>query len=159
MNWAASAFGVALATAEFCDASANWPEVQVGLQLCNAAYSSGANINNVCGNFWMAVGRPTRCSTPCSTPNSQMNLWSWCTDVPSQNNACEFSKAQSYHPGGLNVLMDDGSVRFGKASINQATWWALGTKANGEVIGSDSYKDPVGRPNAANSMVGVRRAT
>jgi hypothetical protein len=36
-------------------------------------------------------------------------------------------------------LFADGSVRFAKDSINQATWWALGTKANGEVISSDSY--------------------
>ena len=33
----------------------------------------------------------------------------------------------------------DGSVRFIKDTINLPTWWALGTKANGEVISSDSY--------------------
>jgi hypothetical protein len=35
--------------------------------------------------------------------------------------------------------MADGGVRFAQESIKQATWWALGTKANGEVISSDSY--------------------
>jgi hypothetical protein len=35
--------------------------------------------------------------------------------------------------------MADGSVHFIKRSINQYTWWALGTRANGEVISSDSY--------------------
>jgi prepilin-type N-terminal cleavage/methylation domain-containing protein/prepilin-type processing-associated H-X9-DG protein len=47
--------------------------------------------------------------------------------------------AASNHPGGVNVLFADGSVRFVKDSINRMTWWALGTKANGEVISSDSY--------------------
>ena len=35
--------------------------------------------------------------------------------------------------------MGDGSVKFIKDSINQATWWALGTRNGGEVISSDSY--------------------
>ena len=47
--------------------------------------------------------------------------------------------ANSNHPGGVNVLMGDGSVRFIKDSINQQTWLALGTRAGGEVISSDSY--------------------
>jgi prepilin-type processing-associated H-X9-DG protein len=47
--------------------------------------------------------------------------------------------SDSYHPGGVNTCMADGSVKFMKSSINQATWWSLGTKANGEVISSDSY--------------------
>ena len=35
--------------------------------------------------------------------------------------------------------MADGSARFIKTLINPQTWMALGTKANGEVISSDSY--------------------
>jgi len=47
--------------------------------------------------------------------------------------------ARSYHPGGVNALMGDGSVRFVKSSIDGATWRALGTVNGGEVISSDSY--------------------
>jgi prepilin-type N-terminal cleavage/methylation domain-containing protein/prepilin-type processing-associated H-X9-DG protein len=47
--------------------------------------------------------------------------------------------ARSYHPGGVNALLGDGSVRFVKNSINGAAWRALGTIAGGEVISSDSY--------------------
>jgi prepilin-type processing-associated H-X9-DG protein len=47
--------------------------------------------------------------------------------------------ARSKHPGGVNVLMADGSARFLKDAINQLTWWALGTKAGGEVIDASSY--------------------
>ncbi len=43
------------------------------------------------------------------------------------------------HPGGVNVAMMDGSVKFIKNSINSVTWWALATKAGGEVISADSY--------------------
>jgi prepilin-type N-terminal cleavage/methylation domain-containing protein/prepilin-type processing-associated H-X9-DG protein len=45
----------------------------------------------------------------------------------------------SFHPGGVNVGMLDGSVRFVKDSVNQYTWWAISTKAGGEVVSADSY--------------------
>lgn len=47
--------------------------------------------------------------------------------------------ARSYHPGGINVLLGDGSVRFVKTSIAGSTWRALGTVAGAEVISADGY--------------------
>jgi prepilin-type processing-associated H-X9-DG protein len=47
--------------------------------------------------------------------------------------------SRSYHPGGVNVLLMDGSARFVKSSINLPTWRALGTRAGGEAISSDAY--------------------
>jgi prepilin-type N-terminal cleavage/methylation domain-containing protein/prepilin-type processing-associated H-X9-DG protein len=40
--------------------------------------------------------------------------------------------SRSYHPGGVNALMMDGSVRFVTNGISQAAWRALGTRAGGE---------------------------
>jgi prepilin-type processing-associated H-X9-DG protein len=45
--------------------------------------------------------------------------------------------ARSYHSGGVNVCLCDGSVRFVANGISFATWQALGTRAGGEVLGSD----------------------
>ena len=45
--------------------------------------------------------------------------------------------SRSMHPGGVNVALCDGSVRFVNESISLDTWQALGTPAGGEVIGSD----------------------
>jgi prepilin-type N-terminal cleavage/methylation domain-containing protein/prepilin-type processing-associated H-X9-DG protein len=45
----------------------------------------------------------------------------------------------SYHPGGANILMADGSVRFLKDSTNPQTLWALGSRNQGEVVSADSY--------------------
>jgi len=47
--------------------------------------------------------------------------------------------ARSYHPGGVNALMGDGSVRFVKDSVNGPTWRALGTIGGGEVISADAF--------------------
>ena len=45
----------------------------------------------------------------------------------------------SNHPGGVNIGMTDGSVRFVKDTVNLDAWWALGTRDGGEVLSSDAY--------------------
>lgn len=47
--------------------------------------------------------------------------------------------ARSYHPGGVHVLLGDGSVRFVKDTINGYVWRGLGTVAGAEVLSADSY--------------------
>jgi prepilin-type N-terminal cleavage/methylation domain-containing protein/prepilin-type processing-associated H-X9-DG protein len=47
--------------------------------------------------------------------------------------------ARSWHPGGVNVLFGDGSVRFVKSSIDGRTWRALGTVAGNEAISADAF--------------------
>lgn len=41
--------------------------------------------------------------------------------------------SRSYHSGGVNTLMVDGSTRFISNSVDLATWRALGTRAGGEI--------------------------
>ena len=47
--------------------------------------------------------------------------------------------ASSYHPGGVNTLLMDGSVKFVKAGINIRTWHAIGTIASGEAVPGDAF--------------------
>ncbi|HET6574642.1 MAG TPA: DUF1559 domain-containing protein [Fimbriiglobus sp.] len=42
--------------------------------------------------------------------------------------------ASSYHSGGVNVGMGDGSVRFVTDSVNFTNWWAMGSRSGGEVV-------------------------
>ena len=63
------------------------------------------------------------------------NTWS-CRASGSVNMA---DVASSRHPGVVNVLFLDGTVRAAKNTINRTVWWALGTKAGNEVISADSY--------------------
>jgi prepilin-type processing-associated H-X9-DG protein len=66
-------------------------------------------------------------------------LWSACrVGCCVQSQHAHFVNATSNHPGGVNVLMGDGSVKFLKQTINFQTYWALGTRDGGEVISADA---------------------
>jgi prepilin-type N-terminal cleavage/methylation domain-containing protein/prepilin-type processing-associated H-X9-DG protein len=61
------------------------------------------------------------------------------TNPPCVSKTPTFNAARSYHTGGVNALMGDGSVKFVKDSINVQTWRALSTSQGGEVIDASSY--------------------
>ena len=42
--------------------------------------------------------------------------------------------ASSYHSGGVNVSMADGSIRFITDSVNPDAWTAAGSRAGGESL-------------------------
>jgi type II secretory pathway pseudopilin PulG len=51
--------------------------------------------------------------------------------------ACDPTRPQSPHEGGINAALGDGSVRFVNANISPQTWWYACTPDGGEVLGSD----------------------
>jgi prepilin-type N-terminal cleavage/methylation domain-containing protein/prepilin-type processing-associated H-X9-DG protein len=103
----------------------------LGTPLHPNAFSAGA--------FWYSgqppIGRYNHVMAP--------NTWSceYTIDLRSTGRFAHFNgawTASSRHPGMVNVLMADGSVRPVKDTITIDVWWALGTRAGGEVIsGSD----------------------
>ena len=69
------------------------------------------------------------------TPNSKSCFF---TDAGASAYICSLA-ASSYHSGGVNVGMLDGSVRFVKDGINQMTWWAVATYSGREVIDASAF--------------------
>jgi prepilin-type N-terminal cleavage/methylation domain-containing protein/prepilin-type processing-associated H-X9-DG protein len=59
--------------------------------------------------------------------------------VINTNTPYDFAGSRSHHPGGVNTLLGDGSVRFVKNTINGTVWIGLGSINGGEVISSDQY--------------------
>jgi prepilin-type N-terminal cleavage/methylation domain-containing protein/prepilin-type processing-associated H-X9-DG protein len=47
--------------------------------------------------------------------------------------------ASSNHPGGVNVLFMDGSVKFVKSTVNFNTWLAIGSIDGNETVSADAY--------------------
>jgi prepilin-type processing-associated H-X9-DG protein len=50
------------------------------------------------------------------------------------NDGLQATTASSRHPGGVNLALVDGSVRFVKNSVSLQPWWALGSIRGGEGI-------------------------
>ena len=91
---------------------------------------------------------PASCYTALIGPNSTSPDVSWpgeCQYPFQQNPPCTtaatiwYFGARSRHPGGVNVCMADGSVKFMKNAINLVTWSALSTSQGNEVVSSDAY--------------------
>jgi prepilin-type N-terminal cleavage/methylation domain-containing protein/prepilin-type processing-associated H-X9-DG protein len=103
----------------------------------DAAYQQcqAVNIWDLNNQFPLFMGAPWLCGqhifTHVSGPNSR---------------SCGFFLSlravmppSSRHPGGVNLLLGDGSVKWIKDAIDRQVWRALGTIAGGEVISADSY--------------------
>ena len=63
------------------------------------------------------------------TPNPMAK---WDCGNASHNKA--LSTARSHHPGGVTLLLCDGSVQFISNSVDLVTWRALSTRSGGEVV-------------------------
>ncbi len=111
------------------------------LQWCNTNYQGGTNLSRTKGFRWGWGETGISLFHTLVPPNSTQYPWSACRvdGCGGCNPDGAITNAQSYHSGGVNCLMTDGSVRFIKDSISWATWWSLGTKGNGETIDATSY--------------------
>ncbi len=130
--------------AYFFDANQNPALVIADLQTCSRQYvaSNSGNISVGHGHDWGIGGMGATLFNTIATPNSTLYTWSACrTDCSGgcDGASMDYSNAQSYHPGGVNALLADGSVKFLKNSIAMNVYWALGSKSDGEIIGSDAY--------------------
>jgi prepilin-type processing-associated H-X9-DG protein len=85
------------------------------------------------------VYAPTHQWAPTTIPNAPWyQFGSWTTDQNPRKLQYAW-RVGSKHPGGVNVTMGDGSVRFIKNTVNPYTWWALQTIKSGEVVSADAY--------------------
>ena len=130
----------------FYDASGNSAAVLTDLKACNLAFlnptpNSSQGINNLKGFRWGEDMGGMSMFDTIVPPSSAQYPFGYCGLGFANNNATDqaYMNASSNHPGGANFLFADGSVHFIKATIALNMYWALGTKANGEVISSDSY--------------------
>jgi prepilin-type N-terminal cleavage/methylation domain-containing protein/prepilin-type processing-associated H-X9-DG protein len=81
-----------------------------------------------------------------TTPNTKVPdqlagycQYPWQTNPPCTGGSPPFNASRSYHAGGVNALMADGSVRFAKDTIDPTIWRGLSTTKGNEVLSSDSY--------------------
>ncbi|HEV3164692.1 MAG TPA: DUF1559 domain-containing protein [Isosphaeraceae bacterium] len=117
----------------------NQPALIAAIQACNKAWTTGSySIDRQRGENWAHGANDMTLFNTLVVPNDNRDEWTNCsgTGTGAMSN---ITNADSYHPGGVMVLMADGSVKFIKDSVNQLNWWALGTRNGNEVISSDGF--------------------
>lgn len=99
------------------------------LARCSAldpAQSNDAHLDS--GRCWLLGGARYSTFFTSATPNT---LIPDCGNA--QMNGQGLFAARSYHPGGVNAAMADGSVHWFASTISLRVWKALGTRAGGEL--------------------------
>ena len=82
------------------------------------------------GSWWFWRGRESTHYTHTQSPNG---LIPDCT-FGAMPSAVGMMTARGTHPGGVNTLMGDGSVRFVANGVELLVWRALGTRNGGEIV-------------------------
>ena len=98
-------------------------------QLCNTLVPNRSQLSVIPnkGVLWIEGGLGRSQYNHVLPPNSPS-----CNDL-----AWHGITAGSRHPGGMNSLKLDGSVRFVRETIDPDVWYSLGTRSGGEIIGAD----------------------
>ena len=126
---------------EFRDGTSN--SLMLGEHLTGASRPANAN-DDQRGWLWQDEAGSSFIMTY-RTPNTpEPDYLDWCYPDPSANLPCydmasfsppdEVAAARSRHPGGVNVVMADGSTQWASNNIALSVWQALGSIDGGEVI-------------------------
>lgn len=82
------------------------------------------------GRWWFWTGRERTLFNQAQVPNGSIPDCTYGGMTP----MIDMATARSTHPGGVNVLMGDGSCRFVLQTISQHSWRGLGTRNGGELV-------------------------
>jgi prepilin-type N-terminal cleavage/methylation domain-containing protein/prepilin-type processing-associated H-X9-DG protein len=106
--------------------------------------------STLCHDYWwkgeFALSGGHNLYSHTQTPNRRSCYWTNVTSTPGTSSDQDYAgatqtmvAASSNHPGGVNCLFMDGSVKFIKNTVSFGTWYAIATVAGGEVVSADSY--------------------
>jgi prepilin-type N-terminal cleavage/methylation domain-containing protein/prepilin-type processing-associated H-X9-DG protein len=127
------------------DLSAFPAYAQAFIAACDAKWQSATpltDFKNSLGTRWAMGSMGWSLFSTIMPPNARSpKTWGSCR-LDCANCGVDGSQmvnASSYHSGGANCVMGDGSVRFVKDSTRMPIWWALGTKGNGETVSASDF--------------------
>ena len=126
------------------DARLNPTAILQALQNCSTAWATGTGgqYNAELGSMWAMGQEGYSMMNFIQVPNDTLAPFGFCAIAGNGGGADDsaFDGPASYHPGGCNTLFCDGSVKFIKSTVNRtAVFWALATRAGGEVLSADQY--------------------
>ncbi len=109
---------------------------------CQQAFIGGSAGNGPGSNWTTGAMGYTIFNTVMPPNGGGKVTWSACRmdGCCAQAQHAHFVNASSNHPGGVNVLFGDGSVKFLKDTIAINSWWSIGTRNGNEVVSANAYQ-------------------
>jgi prepilin-type N-terminal cleavage/methylation domain-containing protein/prepilin-type processing-associated H-X9-DG protein len=108
---------------------------------CGIDPKGNINASTIYGSLWVdsnPVYRPGFCAGPGNKTGVAGSPPCGMFQVqPLAARTCDYTRASSPHPGGINVGLGDGSVRFLSAEISPTTWANACDPRDGNPLGSD----------------------
>jgi prepilin-type N-terminal cleavage/methylation domain-containing protein/prepilin-type processing-associated H-X9-DG protein len=135
-----SGFGARMAepisTSSFCAGNAGRPRTLGDwVPYCKSITSPDPNWTIYHGRSWLSGWSRSGSVYMHVMPVNERN----CHLYGGEDDGNNLITASSVHPGGINVLFGDGSVRFLKSTVSNPIWWAIGSRNGGEVLSADAY--------------------
>ncbi len=101
------------------------------LQACQiSAHAQASNGDVTSGRTWFWMGREHTVYDHAQEPNGRVPDCAFFGVIT----RIGLATAKSWHRGGVNVLMGDGSTRFVQETIARPVWRAFGTRNGGELV-------------------------
>ena len=101
------------------------------MKVCALSAADRSDSNSVeSGHWWFWTGREQTTYTHAQVPNGRVPDCLYGSRRP----ALGMTTARSWHRGGVNLLLVDGSTRFVAETISPAVWIGLGTRNGNELV-------------------------
>jgi prepilin-type N-terminal cleavage/methylation domain-containing protein len=141
---------------------ASFPDGMTNTILCSEVFATcGNTAGTTFGTLWGVGGNagisttPVMCAYYSATPATATRAATTTAGVTcgsgtcygcslmqssvTYQSGCIYATVQSGHPGGLNALVGDGSVRFVSSGISNTTWYLVTDPRDGQVISAGDW--------------------
>lgn len=107
--------------------------------LCQGADPATTPHGSRGGDSWLLTGLANGLYNHVMTPNNPTPDCAMDSPYHVETDRRGVFAARSYHPGGVNCVMMDGSTRFVSSSVDTSIWRAIGTRAGSETISNTDF--------------------
>ena len=102
---------------------------------CGSVSHGDPRVSNTHGRSWISGWTYSANTYMHVMPINERN----CHLYGGEHSGANVVTPSSQHPGGVHVVMGDGSVHFISESIEMSVWWSMGSRDGGETVDRSGY--------------------